>query len=86
MRENKPVSTVRTNEGTERITSYPGDQRVKQASRGTKIWIKVAMGIAYFLCVSIAAFFLAIYYVLFWTPDASSHNSTRTSNRSCLQG
>uniref|UniRef100_A0A673GL42 InaF motif containing 2 n=1 Tax=Sinocyclocheilus rhinocerous TaxID=307959 RepID=A0A673GL42_9TELE len=83
MRGDKPVSTGRTNGGAERRPSYLGDQRVKHANRATKIWVKVAMGIAYFLCVSIAAFFLAVYYVLFWTPD--SHNNATKTNGSCLQ-
>lgn len=84
MRGDKPVSTGRTNGGAELRPSYPGDQRVKHANRATKIWVKVAMGIAYFLCVSVAAFFLAIYYVLFWTPD--SHNNATKTNGSCLRG
>uniref|UniRef100_A0A671N385 InaF motif containing 2 n=1 Tax=Sinocyclocheilus anshuiensis TaxID=1608454 RepID=A0A671N385_9TELE len=83
MRGDKPVSTGRTNGGAERRPSYPGDQRVRHANRATKIWVKVAMGIAYFLCVSIAAFFLAIYYVLFWTPDG--HNNATKTNGSCLR-
>ncbi|ROL53373.1 putative transmembrane protein INAFM2 [Anabarilius grahami] len=83
MRGDKPV---RTNGGAEtRRPSYPGDQRVKHAKRATKIWVKVAMGIAYFLCVSVAAFFLAIYYVFFWKPDPSS-NATNIINRSCHPG
>lgn len=82
MRGDKPVSsTGRTNGGAERRASYPGDQRVKHANRATKIWVKVAMGIAYFLCVSIAAFFLAIYYVFFWTPDGHN-NATKTETAS----
>ncbi len=84
MRGDKPVSTGRTNGGAERRPSYPGDQRVKHANRATKIWVKVAMGIAYFLCVSIAAFFLAIYYVFFWTPDG--HNNATKTNGSFLHG
>lgn len=84
MRGDMPVSTGRTNGGAERRPSYPGDQRVKHANRATKIWVKVAMGIAYFLCVSIAAFFLAIYYVFFWTPDG--HNNATKTNGSFLRG
>ncbi len=80
MRGDKPVSTGRTG-GAERRPSYPGDQRVKHANRATKIWVKVALGIAYFLCVSIAAFFLAIYYVFFWTPDGHN-NATKTETAS----
>lgn len=77
---------VRTNGAEEtRRPSYPGDQRVKHAKRATKIWVKVAMGIAYFMCVSVAAFFLAIYYVLFWTPGDST-NTTKTTNLLCNQG
>jgi len=53
----------------QRRPSYPGDQRVKHANLSTKIWVKVAMAIAYFLCVSVAAFILVVYYVFFWTPD-----------------
>jgi len=83
MRGDKPV---RTNGGEEtRRPSYPGDQRVKHAKRATKIWVKVAMGIAYFMCVSVAAFFLAIYYVLFWTPG-DSKNTTKTTNVLCNSG
>lgn len=66
---------VRQN-GTDRRPSYPGDQRVMQANRATKIWIKVAMAIAYFLCVSVAAFFLVIYYVFVWNPDVTHPTST----------
>ncbi|TRY81434.1 hypothetical protein DNTS_008154 [Danionella cerebrum] len=82
MSGNDPVSTGRTNGGAERAPSYPGEQRMKHASRASKIWVKVAMGIAYFLCVSVAAFVLAIYYVFFWKPDPHVENSTRT-NCSC---
>lgn len=51
----------------ERRPSYPGEQlRAKHANMSTKIWVKVAMAIAYFLCVSVAAFILVIYYTFFW--------------------
>ncbi|KAK2913046.1 hypothetical protein Q8A73_007159 [Channa argus] len=60
-----------------RRPSYPGELRAKHANMSTKIWVKVAMAIAYFFCVSVAAFILVIYYVFFWTPDPSS-NSTST--------
>ncbi|CAL8334569.1 unnamed protein product [Boreogadus saida] len=65
------AATEKQNGGDmKRRPSYPGDQRVKHANLSTKIWVKVAMAIAYFLCVSVAAFILVIYYVFFWTPDA----------------
>uniref|UniRef100_A0A8C5CXU7 Uncharacterized protein n=1 Tax=Gadus morhua TaxID=8049 RepID=A0A8C5CXU7_GADMO len=45
---------------------------------------QLAMAIAYFLCVSVAAFILVIYYVFFWTPDAHYNitgNGTDPPNR-----
>lgn len=90
MKANKQVTTVKQNGNMNRRPSYPGDQRVKHANLTTKIWVKVAMAIAYFLCVSIAAFILAIYYVFFWSPDPvnspASDNVTipaLTNNTTC---
>lgn len=60
-----------------RRPSYPGELRAKHVNMSTKIWIKVAMAIVYFLCVSVAAFILVIYYVFFWTPDPH-YNITST--------
>lgn len=74
MRGGKKGAGGRLSGNASRRPSYPADQWINQAKSSTKVWVKVAMGIAYFLCVSIAAFFLAIYYVFFWTPEAS--NST----------
>ncbi|RVE65215.1 hypothetical protein OJAV_G00133380 [Oryzias javanicus] len=63
----------------ERRPSYPGELlRAKHANMSTKIWVKVAMAIAYFLCVSVAAFILVIYYTFFWTEK--SCNSTAPNN------
>ncbi|KAF6718143.1 hypothetical protein FQA47_024258 [Oryzias melastigma] len=60
----------------ERRPSYPGELlRAKHANMSTKIWVKVAMAIAYFLCVSVAAFILVIYYTFFWM-EWSCNNST----------
>ena len=87
MKANKQVSStgagVKQNGDMQRRPSYPGDQRVKHANIATKIWVKVAMAIAYFLCISVSAFILVIYYVFFWTPDAP-YNVTGTAapNRS----
>ncbi|XP_056467964.1 putative transmembrane protein INAFM2 [Gadus macrocephalus] len=79
------AATEKQNGGDmKRRPSYPGDQRVKHANLSTKIWVKVAMAIAYFLCVSVAAFILVIYYVFFWTPDAHYNitgNGTDPPNR-----
>ncbi|XP_057684793.1 putative transmembrane protein INAFM2 [Corythoichthys intestinalis] len=61
-----------------RRPSYPGEPRAKQASMSAKVWVKVAMAIAYFLCVSVAAFILVIYYVFFWTPGP--HNNSTASS------
>ncbi|XP_028320612.1 putative transmembrane protein INAFM2 [Gouania willdenowi] len=61
----------------DRRPSYPGELRAKHATMSSKIWVKVAMAIAYFLCVSVAAFILVIYYVFFWTPD-DPRNATST--------
>lgn len=57
-----------------RKPSYPGELRAKHANMSTKIWVKVAMAIGYFLCVSVAAFILVIYYAVFWKPSSNSTN------------
>ncbi|XP_037534280.1 putative transmembrane protein INAFM2 [Nematolebias whitei] len=64
-----------------RKPSYPGELRAKHANMSTKIWVKVAMAIGYFLCVSVAAFILVIYYAVFWKPS----NSTDVPNRTQCQ-
>ncbi|GAA6109667.1 putative transmembrane protein INAFM1 [Tachysurus ichikawai] len=74
MRGGKKGAGGRLSVNASRRPSYPADPWINQAKSSTRVWVKVAMGIAYFLCVSIAAFFLAIYYVFFWTPGTS--NST----------
>lgn len=85
MKGNKDAK-VRQNGSTDRRPSYPGDQRVIQANTATKIWVKVAMAIAYFFCVSVAAFILVIYYVFAWNPDVTHSNNTNitgTSGTAC---
>lgn len=63
-----------------RRPSYPGDLRAKHANMSARIWVKVAMAVAYFLCVSVAAFVLVIYYMFFWKPsDAHQYNATGVS-------
>lgn len=69
------VTAEAPNGAMKRRPSYPGELRAKHANMSTKIWVKVAMAIAYFFCVSVAAFILVIYYVFFWTPD-QQYNST----------
>ncbi|KAM3615399.1 uncharacterized protein V6R79_001619 [Siganus canaliculatus] len=71
------VTAEKLNGDMKRRPSYPGELRAKHANMSTKIWVKVAMAIVYFLCVSVAAFILVIYYVFFWTPDPP-YNSTST--------
>ncbi|XP_034461042.1 putative transmembrane protein INAFM2 [Hippoglossus hippoglossus] len=66
----------RQNGDMKRRASYPGELRAKHVNMANKIWVKVAMAITYFLCVSVAAFILVIYYVFFWTPDQQNYNST----------
>lgn len=68
-----------------RRPSYPGELRDKQARRSARIWVKVAMAVAYFLCVSVAAFVLVIYYVFFWKPSDIHHNSTSITVSACPQ-
>ncbi|KAL7401385.1 hypothetical protein ABVT39_027231 [Epinephelus coioides] len=82
------VTAEKLNGDMKRRPSYPGELRAKHANMSTKIWVKVAMAIAYFLCVSVAAFILVIYYVFFWTPDTqNSTNGTEAPNRTdCLSG
>lgn len=72
-----PATIEKLNGDMKRRPSYPGELRAKHANMSTKIWVKVAMAIVYFLCVSVAAFILVIYYVFFWTPDPHT-NSTST--------
>lgn len=77
-----PAAAEKLNGDTKRRPSYPGELRAKHTNMSTKIWVKVAMAIVYFLCVSVAAFILVIYYVFFWTPDAQFNiTSTEAPNR-----
>lgn len=80
------ATAEKLNGDMKRRPSYPGELRAKHVNMSTKIWVKVAMAIAYFLCVSVAAFFLVIYYVFFWTPNPVSNiTSTEAPNRTdCL--
>jgi len=71
------ATAEKLNGDMQRRPSYPGELRAKHANMSTKIWVKVAMAITYFLCVSVAAFILVIYYVFFWKPDPP-HNITST--------
>lgn len=81
------ATAEKLNGDTKRRPSYPGELRAKHANMSTKIWVKVAMAIAYFLCVSVAAFILVVYYVFFWTPDPPFNGtSTDAPNRTaCAQ-
>ncbi|MEQ2206660.1 hypothetical protein XENOCAPTIV_001355, partial [Xenoophorus captivus] len=72
------MSSETPNGDTKRRPSYPGELRAKHANMSAKIWVKVAMAIAYFLSVSVAAFILAIFYAFFWKSSSSSGNSTST--------
>lgn len=74
------MTVEKLNGDMNRRPSYPGELRAKHANMSTKIWVKVAMAIAYFLCVSVAAFILVIYYVFFWTPGKAD-NITATPNQ-----
>lgn len=74
------MTVEKLNGDMNRRPSYPGELRAKHANMSTKIWVKVAMAIAYFLCVSVAAFILVIYYVFFWTPGKAD-NITVTPNQ-----
>lgn len=76
------VEKEKLNGDMKRRPSYPGELRAKHVNMSTKIWMKVAMAIVYFLCVSVAAFILVIYYVFFWTPDPHYNiTSTEAPNR-----
>ncbi|KAK1154481.1 hypothetical protein AOXY_G28395 [Acipenser oxyrinchus oxyrinchus] len=48
--------------------SYPGDQKAKLSANANKKWVRLATVVAYFLCVSLAAVILVIYYGLIWEP------------------
>ncbi|KAG7239929.1 hypothetical protein INR49_003661 [Caranx melampygus] len=58
------VTAEKLNGDMKRRPSYPGELRAKHANMSTKIWVKVAMAIAYFLCVSVAAFILSLGWML----------------------
>lgn len=76
------ATAEKLNGDMKRRPSYPGELRAKHANMSTKIWVKVAMAIVYFLCVSVAAFILVIYYVFVWTPDPYNNiTSTEVPNR-----
>ncbi|KAL2078772.1 hypothetical protein ACEWY4_026457 [Coilia grayii] len=59
-------------ERVDRRPSYPSDQWVKKLHATTKVWVKVAMAVAYVLSVSLVALGLAVYYVAFWTPTTNT--------------
>lgn len=82
MRGNKKGTGGRLSSSASRRPSYPADQWLNQAKSSTKVWVKVVMGIAYFLCVSVAAFFLAVYYVFFWTPVGPNSTIISELNKS----
>ncbi|XP_029427505.1 putative transmembrane protein INAFM1 [Rhinatrema bivittatum] len=61
------------------MPSYAGDKKPKAAGRSKQQqWVRVATVFAYFLCVSLAAVILVIYYGVIWEPSASG-NSTKVS-------
>ncbi|KAE8585562.1 hypothetical protein XENTR_v10021354 [Xenopus tropicalis] len=51
-----------------------GDKKGKASGVNNKQWVRLATVVAYFLCVSLAAVILAVYYGLIWVP--SSKNRT----------
>lgn len=66
-------------DGRDAGRSYPAEQWIHHANSTSRIWVKVAISLGYFLCVSVSAFILAIYYLVFWSgsnPNSSSSNST----------
>ncbi|KAL4647421.1 hypothetical protein GN956_G7960 [Arapaima gigas] len=84
MKQSDKNGKSKGNEQADRRPSYPGEQWVKQANTSTKTWVKVAMAIVYFLSVSVAACMLVIYYVIFWSPNATNNtDSSLTDNASC---
>ncbi|OCT67973.1 hypothetical protein XELAEV_18039269mg [Xenopus laevis] len=50
------------------------DRKGKASGVNNKQWVRLATVVAYFLCVSLAAVILAVYYGLIWVP--SSKNRT----------
>lgn len=81
MRGGKKGAAGRLSGSTSRRASLPADQWLSQTKASTRVWVKVAMGIAYFLCVSVAAFILAVYYIFFWTPVASNATDVTELNK-----
>lgn len=80
MRGGKNGAGGRLSGNASRRPSYPSDPWINQAKSNTRVCVKVAMGIAYILCVSIAALFLAIYYAFFWGLGVSNSTDTVKSN------
>lgn len=77
-----PVTAEKLNGDVKRRPSYPGELRAKHTNMSTKIWVKVAMAIIYFFCVSVAALLLVVYYVFLWKPDPQFNiTSTEAPNR-----
>ncbi|KAK6487670.1 hypothetical protein HHUSO_G8913 [Huso huso] len=64
--------------------SYPGDQKAKLSANANKKWVRLATVVAYFLCVSLAAVILVIYYGLIWEPVKRILSAGQVGNISTL--
>ncbi|KAG2469350.1 INAM2 protein, partial [Polypterus senegalus] len=64
--------------------TYSGDQRSNVTVRANSKWVRIATVLAYFLCVSLAAVILVLYYGLFWNP-VHKNLETREKNISTLE-
>lgn len=58
------------------VPSYVGDKKAKMSGKNKQQWVRLATVVAYFLCVSLAAVILVIYYGLIWQPSTISNSTS----------
>ncbi|CAH2313943.1 Hypothetical predicted protein [Pelobates cultripes] len=58
------------------VTSQDSDdKKTKTSGLNNKQWVRLATVVAYFLCVSLAAVILAVYYGLIWAPSSKGNKT-----------
>uniref|UniRef100_A0A8C5MT14 InaF motif containing 2 n=1 Tax=Leptobrachium leishanense TaxID=445787 RepID=A0A8C5MT14_9ANUR len=55
------------------------DKKMKTSGLNNKQWVRLATVVAYFLCVSLAAVILAVYYGLIWAPSSRGNKTLEQS-------
>ncbi|KAJ1107317.1 hypothetical protein NDU88_004709 [Pleurodeles waltl] len=61
------------------VPSYVGDKKAKMSGKNKQQWVRLATVVAYFVCISLAAVILVIYYGLIWQPSTISNSTSNFS-------